>query len=215
MEYPLYQVIIMFYQLVKPNIQNKKELTFKKNEIIYHEGDFPEYLYFIESGVVGLFHISDSGKETFFRVFGKNDILGHRSYFAEEPYHASSIALSPVTLAVITKDECLRICSENPSLLREVTARMARDLGHAELRMAGLLDKTVHKRVAESLLYLKLKHPNYTWSRREVAEYSGSTTETVSRVMTSLEGKNLIKKEGRDFIILDEQGLLEADFDLA
>ena len=92
---------------------------------------------------------------------------------------------------------------------------MARDLGHAELRMAGLLDKTVHKRVAESLLYLKLKHPNYTWSRREVAEYSGSTTETVSRVMTSLEGKNLIKKEGRDFIILDEQGLLEADFDLA
>ncbi|MAE59382.1 MAG: hypothetical protein CME69_10905 [Halobacteriovorax sp.] len=199
----------MFYQTIKPFIKSISKQQFKRNEIIYHEGDNPENLYFIESGLVGLFHISESGKETFFRVFGKDDILGHRSYFAEEPYHASSVALSPVTLVIITKDECQRICEEHPDLLKNVTKIMAKDLGKSELRMAGLLDKTANKRVTESLVFLKLKHPNYVWTRKEIGEFSGSTFETVTRVMTKLEKEGLIIKQGRDFEIPDHQKLLE------
>ena len=198
----------MFFQLVSPYVQVKSEQTFKRNHIIYHEGDFPRNLYFIVSGLVGLFHISEEGKETFFRVFGKDDIFGHRSFFAEEPYHASSVALSPVTLAVIAAEECNRICGDHPQLIKNIASIMAKDLGQAELRMAGLLDKTAHKRISESLVYLKLKHPDYTWTRKEIGEYSGSTFETVARVMTILEKRNLIEKQGRDFKIIDPDKLL-------
>ena len=90
---------------------------------------------------------------------------------------------------------------------------MAKDLGKAELRMAGLLDKTAHKRITESLVFLKLKHPDYVWTRREIGEYSGSTLETVARVMTILEKKNLIEKCGRDFKILDTNKLLKLQED--
>jgi CRP-like cAMP-binding protein len=85
---------------------------------------------------------------------------------------------------------------------------VARDLGDAELRLAGLLDKTAHRRISESLVYLKLKHPDYTWTRKEIGEYSGSTPETVTRVMRILERKNIIKKHGRDFEILNNDKLL-------
>ena len=198
----------MFYQLVKPYIQAKSEQIFKRNQIIYHEGDRPENLYFIVSGLVGLFHISEDGKETFFRVFGRDDIFGYRSYFAEEPYHASSVALTPVTVAAIASAECNRICSDHPELIKNVTSMMARDLGKAELRMAGLLDKTAHKRISESLVYLKLKHPDYVWTRKEIGEYSGSSYETVTRVMTILEKKKLIEKQGRDFRLINPDKLL-------
>jgi CRP-like cAMP-binding protein len=198
----------MFYQRVKPHIQQQSEQTYKRNQIIYNEGDQPEHLYFIISGMVGLFHISESGKETFFRVFGKDDIFGHRSFFSKEPYHASSIALSPVTLASISINECERICKKNPELVKDIAGLMAKDLGAAELRIAGLLDKTAHKRISESLVFLKLKHPYYVWTRKEIAEYSGSTFETVTRLMSILEKKNLIEKQGRDFQILDHEKLL-------
>lgn len=201
----------MFYQLVSPHIENSSEKKYKRGQIIYHEGGAPINLYFINSGLVGLFHISESGKETFFRVFGKDDIFGHRSYFAEEPYHASSIALTPVTLSVISNDECQRICQQHPELVKNIVSYMARDLGKAELRMAGLLDKTAPKRISESLVYLKLKHPDYVWTRKEIAEYSGSTLETVARVMTILEKKSLIKKNGRDFEVQDFEKLLSLD----
>lgn len=198
----------MFYQLVRPSILNQSEISFKRGQIIYHEGDSPKQLYFILSGLVGLFHVSETGKETFFRVFGKDDIFGHRSFFAEEPYHASAIALSPVDIVAISRDECNRICEQNPQLIKSMVAQMARDLGQAEMRMAGLRDKTAHKRITESLVFLKLKHPNHIWTRKEIAEFSGSTFETVTRVMTLLEQKKLISKKGRDFIILDQDRLL-------
>ena len=166
-------VFLSFFQSVKPFIQVKSEHQFKRNETIYHEGDEARQLYFIKSGIIGLFHISESGKKTFFRVFGKNDILGHRSYFANEPHHASSVALSDVSLVFISKDECLRICQENPQLLREVTSQLAIDLGKAELRMAGLLDKTAHKRISESLVFLKLKYPAILGPERKLQNTQG------------------------------------------
>ncbi len=199
----------MFLQEVEPFLGDRTNKRLKRGEILYHEGDNPENIYFIKNGLVGLFYISESGKETFFRVFGSGDILGHRSFFAEEPYHASSVALSDTKLISITKKECTKICSEKPNLMMSLLKQTARDLGKAELRMAGLLDKTAQQRVSESLVFLKLKYPNQVWTRKEIAEYSGTTFETVTRVMTNLESSGLIQKSGRDFIILDPEKLLK------
>lgn len=201
----------MFYNLLKPYIETSTKRTCKRGEIIYHEGDIPESLYLVESGLVGLFHISESGKETFLRVFGKDSIFGHRSYFAEAPYHATSIALAKTELSIISKDQCIDICVNKPDLLKTMTKMLAKDLGEAELRLSGLQDKSAAARISETLVYLKLKHPEYVWTRKEIAEYSGSTFETVARVMTRLSDEGLITKEGRDFTICDAQKLLEFD----
>lgn len=200
-----------FYDLLKPNIQKFSSRKLKRGEILYHEGDHPEAVYFVEDGLVGLFHISETGKETFLRVFGDKTILGHRSYFADEAYHASTIALAPTNIISISPDECTRICQEHPELLKNVTRLLAVDLGNAELRMAGLQDKSANKRITESLVYLKMKYPEQTWTRKEIAEYSGSTLETVTRVMTLLEQKGEIEKVGRDFNIHDPNRLVEFD----
>lgn len=199
----------MFLNEVEPFLENKVSKYLKRGEILYHEGDLPQNIFFIKKGLVGLFYISESGKETFFRVFGPGDILGHRSYFAEEPYHASSIALSEIDYILVSTSECSKICNERPDLVMNVLKQTARDLGRAELRMAGLLDKSAQGRVSESLVYLKLKYPDQVWTRKEIAEYSGTTFETVTRVMTNLEGKGLIQKSGRDFKLLDPEKLLK------
>jgi len=201
----------MFYNLLKPYINTSSRRTCKRGEIIYHEGDIPESLFIVESGLVGLFHISESGKETFLRVFGKDCIFGHRTYFADTPYHATSIALTKSEIIVIKKDQCLDICVNKPELLKAMTKMIAKDLGEAELRLSGLQDKSAATRIAEAMVYLKLKNPDYVWTRKEIAEFSGSTFETVARVMTKLSDQGLIKKEGRDFVICDPQKLLEFD----
>jgi CRP-like cAMP-binding protein len=198
----------MFYPLLKPFIESSHRKTVKRGEIIYHEGDTPESLYLIEDGLVGLFHISENGKETFLRVFGKDDMFGHRSYFAETDYHATTIALSKTTLVIISKKQCQEICQHHPELMATMVKMLATNLGHAELRLAGLQDKTASSRIIESLLFLKLKYPEHIWTRKEIAEFSGTTFETVVRVMTKLDEEKLIEKEGRNFNILDTDKLL-------
>ena len=202
----------MFFKLLKSLVQESHKKIVKRGQIIYHEGDNPQNLYFVEEGLVGLFHISETGKETFLRVFNKDCIFGHRSYFAETPYHASAISLTQSHLTLISKEECRRICEKNPDLLKELVKIMAKDLGEAELRMAGLQDKTANIRIAESLVYLKLKHPKHIWTRKEIAEFSGSTFETVTRVMTILSNAGLLQKIGRDYAIESPDNLLAYTF---
>lgn len=198
----------MFYQELKPFLENGTTTTYKKGQIFYHQGDQPQKLFLVESGVAGLFHISENGKETFLRAFGKDFIFGHRSYFAETPYHGTAMALTDTSICIIDKEQCDHICSKNPGLLKSMAKILARSLGESELRLAGLIDKTAPQRIAEALVYLKLKYAEKTWTRKEIAEFSGSTYETVARVMTELDQKALIVKKGRDFTIPNENLVL-------
>ena len=74
--------------------------------------------------------------------------------------------------------------------------------------------KTVINRIIESLVFLKHRQPDYQWTRREIGEFCGATTETVTRVLTKLETAGLITKDGRDINILDVHKLLEFSEDL-
>lgn len=171
----------------------------------------PKNLYFVETGLIGLFHIAESGKETFLRVFGDKCIFGHRSFFASEKYHATTIALADSTVKTISIDKCNDFLDSNPDKLRLITKRIAIDLGAAEIRLAGQQDKSANQRIAESLIFLKYKYPDVVWTRKEIGEYSCSSHESVARFMTKYESLGLIKKIGRDFEILDKNKLLKLD----
>lgn len=197
-----------FFQYLKPFIKKSSKKSFKRGQTIYMEGEDPEHLYFVESGLVGLYHVSESGKETFLRIFEKDNIFGHRSYFAATPYHANAIALNDCEVRIISNEQCSEICETQPLLLKELTKIISIELGEAEQRLAGLLDKTANARISETLVFLKLKYPKKVWTRKEIADFSGSTLETVTRVMTKLSNNQLLEKEGRDFKILNIEELL-------
>ena len=190
-------------------LNNPKTLNLKKREILYHQGDVPSSVFIIKKGLMGLFNLSDSGKETFLRTFCENDLIGHRSYLAGENYHATSVALSVAEIIVIGREECEKICFDNPDILLNVAKHLAKDLKNAELRLSGVQDQSAQRRVVESLIFLKLRHPEHVWGRKEIAEHSASTIETVARTLTRLEKENLLLKKGRDLEIDNFDKLLQ------
>ena len=201
----------MIYEVFEELLPTCTTKQFKRNEIIYHEGDMPQDLYFVENGLIGLFHIAESGKETFLRVFGNKCIFGHRSFFASEKYHATSIALADSSIKVLPQEKCNNFLEANPEVLKVIVKKVAMDLGTAEIRLAGQQDKSTNQRIAESLIFLKFKYPDVVWTRKEIGEYSCSSHESVARFMTKYENLGLIKKIGRDFEILNKEKLLNLD----
>ena len=198
----------MLYKEIQSLSKNSIIKKFKKGDLIYSQDEVPENIYIIKTGLVGLFHNSENGKEVFLRVFSEGSLFGHRSYFAKSPYHANTVALSNSVVMIIPHEECSRICELRPDLLMQVVQGLASDLGHAELRLAGLQDKSVARRVCEALVFLKLKYPEQVWKRKEIADFSVTTFESVARVMTQLSEAHIITKDGRDFIINDVEKLL-------
>ena len=134
--------------------------------------------------------------------------MGHRSALAAEPYHANAICLSKVQLIKFSLETFYSKLKENEQIKREILTKLAQDLGSAELRLSNLIDKTAPKRVSEALLYLKLKYPEQIWTRKEIAEFSSTTLETVTRIMGKLEEISAIEKKGRDFIIVNQELLM-------
>ena len=183
--------------------------TYKSGETIYNEGECPKGIYFLEDGLVALTYISINGAESLLRVFTQGNIFGHRSLLASEAYHASAVTLKESRVLFVPKENAERVLRKNPELMMRVIKTMALDLKNAEIRLRDMTGKKVSGRIIESLIFLKHRNPEYSWTRREIGEFCGAKTETVSRVLGQLEKKSLIKKDGREIILLDEEGLLD------
>lgn len=184
-----------------------QQRTYEAGEFIYREGEKPENIFLIVDGLVGLVNMSMGGQETLLRVFGNDYIFGHRSLIAQENYHASALVLRKTNVITLCFHSPQDIIDNMPEFFPYISMILAKELKYAEQRFSDLTSKKVTSRIIESLLFLKSRYPDYKWTRREIGEFCGAQTETVTRALTKLEKEGLIEKKGRDILIVDEQAL--------
>ena len=193
-----------------PNIlEMGRPKQFKKGDILFNKGDSPKNLTYINKGIVGLINLSPNGHESLLRIFGEKFFLGYRSFLVGEPAHASAMALSEGELLVFPYSSAEEVLSNLSELFLHLTRMLARDLRIAEERFDDMTGKRVVSRIIETLIFLKQRHPNYQWTRREIGEFCGAKTETVTRALTKLEKAGLIVKDGREIHLPNVQELLQ------
>lgn len=201
---------INLYDYITADTQNSFESrNFPTHSIIYKEGEHPSGIFFITDGLVGLTYQSKNGAESLLRIFTSQSFLGHRSLFSDEPYHATATTLHETRALFIPKEKAIRMLLSNQELLIAFIQLLSRDLKNSEIRFRDMIGKRVESRVIEALFYLKKRYRNYNWTRREIGEFCGAKTETVSRVLTKLEKQGHIIKEGRKIHFRDEDEFLK------
>lgn len=195
--------------ILPENLLAKGKLKkFKRGDILYNKGDGSRQLTYTNSGIVGLVNLSSNGHESLLRVFGEKFFVGYRSFLVDEDYHATAVALSDGELIIFPYQNGEEVLKEAPELFMHISRMLARDLRIAEERFNDITGKRVISRIIETLIFLKQRHPNYQWTRREIGEFCGAKTETVTRALTRLEKEGLIRKEGREIVLGDIQSLL-------
>ena len=63
--------------------ENTKYQEFKKNEIIYCEGEVPEFMYCVISGKIKIFKNGIGGRQQILRFIREGENFAFRAYFAE------------------------------------------------------------------------------------------------------------------------------------
>src|SRR3989338_9543222 len=84
--------------------QHKTTNTYKKGQVVFYEGNQAYGLYCVFSGRMKLYKTGVDGKQQIMRIAGPGDLLGYRSLFADEPYHATAEALEDATICCIDKN---------------------------------------------------------------------------------------------------------------
>ncbi len=187
--------------------QHKTMKKYQRGQFIYHMNEQPQGLYLVEDGLIGIIIYSSSGAEHLLRLYKKGQYFGHRSLFAEELYHAGSICLQDCTISMIPKNIVNDIFQNFPQTQMMVIRYLAQDLGRAERQRVSISEKEVQSRIAESLIYLLTLHPEYNWTRKEIASFCGTTTATTIKALAQLEDQGLIQQSGRKIQILRRQDL--------
>lgn len=188
--------------------EHRQSRTVKRGDVIYRAGDRPTGLYLIHHGLVGLVIHSAKGTDHLLRLFRSGQFFAHRSYFANEPHHATSLALEASEISYISHDDVEEIIRIDPGFLRHVVEYLAKELRAAEVHRVMVSEQDVLARTAHAVAVMKDFAPGHRWTRSEIASFCASTTPTVVRALAELEARGLIRQVGRDIEVLNREALL-------
>jgi len=186
-------------------------LSYKKNDIIFREGDKPSSLISLSEGKVKIFKEGIGGREQIVRLAKPVGFIGYRALLAENNYMSSAIALENSTVCMIEKDAFFKVLRESPDMTMLIFKYMATELGFSNSRCVTLTQKHVRGRLAESILVLidtyGLEEDNKTikayLSREDLASLSNMTNSNAIRTLSLFAQEGVIEIEGRKIKILD------------
>lgn len=210
----------LFKQLCSPSgyqdFEISKKLTrVKAKSTIFNEGEEVRGIYFVEEGEIKVMSNFGKKERKILRFAGKGTIIGQRG-FNSKTYPVSAEALTDSVLAFIPNDVFIRLLKYNPDLCLYMLGFMTEELQGAESRMINLLVLSPRYRIAQMLLSFvdefgydskSNRKFSYTPSRKDMANYVGTTYETVIRTLSLFEKKGIIKLAGKEIIIQNEARL--------
>lgn len=187
----------------------KTDCRYKSGEAIFRAGDNPHGLFSVRSGVVKLETLNEEGASHTVRIVGAGGLLGYRSFFKGEPYKKSAIAMENTEVCFLPRKEVIEMFRCHPELSLKMINQLTGDLDKAESKWVDQIDKGAPARVADALLFLNENFSGSSWTRKEIAEWAGTTTETVIRTLAQLEKEGIISQNYKNFTILSEKKLIE------
>ena len=189
--------------------------SYKKNEVIYDEGDTPKHMMCLLRGKVKIYKDGVGGRSQIIRMIKPVQYFGYRAYFASENYITAAAAFEPTTICFIPLEVLTKLVSENCELAMFFIKELSTDLGIADERTVNLTQKHIRGRLAESLLFLKesygLEEDGFTLSiylsREDLANLSNMTTSNAIRTLSNFASERIIAIDGRKIKIINEEKL--------
>ena len=187
------------------------------DERIYFEGDEATHLYLIATGKVKLTRTASTGREVLLDILHGGEYFGSLTIFGNHCYTETAITQTDCCILQISKDDFESILAEYPDVTRKVLEAVGQRLAESQEIIKQLSTYTAEQRIASALLRLARKLGEargsnvliqLPFSRQDLAAMTGSTTETVSRVMSRFAEDGWIKT-GRKWVTITSQKRLE------
>jgi len=192
------------------------EFKYLKGTEIFGEGEEAQYVYQLISGAARTYKLLSDGRRQINAFHLPGDMFGFED---GATYRFTADAIIETNVYIVTRaslfNGALHRVAGGKNLVRLVT----RNLQHAENHMLLLGRKTSLEKVAAFLLEMDERQVRpdvmmLPMNRRDIADYLGLTLETVSRALSALRDKKMLRFEGqtqRQVMLLDRRRLSKLD----
>jgi CRP/FNR family transcriptional regulator len=182
---------------------------YPKGAMLFMEGEPCKGLFFVQSGLVKIFKLSESGREQILALQQPGDSVAEVPVFDDGPYPASAAAMEDAAILFIPKDAFRALLTEHPRLCQAVILALARRLRKMVSLVEDLSLRQVRQRLARLLLEESAGATTFrlTFTNEELAARLGSVRDVISRTLSAFQNDALIEMSGRQVTITDREGL--------
>jgi CRP/FNR family cyclic AMP-dependent transcriptional regulator len=192
------------------------ERRFRKNGTIFMEGDPGEGFHYIRSGKVKVVKMAADGREHIINILGPGEVFAEVLLFNDAPYPATAVAVEDSAIGIIRNSDLEAVLIGHPRIAVHVIKVMSKKLLFAQMKIKSLAFSDSNAKIAQALENLARRHGKKTGrgleiaidiTRQDVANLTGTTRETVSRVFTIMKKDKVLDDDERRIIVLDIDGL--------
>ena len=205
----------IFRSLDDAQVSRLGELTLRrrypKGRVVILAEDQGDSLFIIESGQVKVSIFHEDGREIILSLLGPGEVVGELSLLDGRPRSANVTAHEDSELIVLRRPDFLRLLAEVPKMAESLLEELAGRLRRTDDQVEGLALLNVANRISRTVLQLATDSGIETErgirvkdrpTHQEIANMTGTTRESVSRVFRQLEEQGYIALEGRDILVL-------------
>lgn len=198
--------------------QSSRVSSYKRRTLIFQPNDLATTVFYIKSGYVRVYRISEDGEELTLTILKPKDFfpLSYGMNKTANSYYLE--AITPLEVWKAPQDQFVDFIKAQPDIMYELTTRILIRFDSLVSRMENLLFSNAHIKIAATLLMCAKgfgedfngdTRVNIPLTHRDIATFVGITRETTSLEMKKLEKQGLLKKSGR-FIIITNMKRLES-----
>jgi CRP/FNR family transcriptional regulator len=192
--------------------ENSVRVKYKKGEIICKQGGMVNTIMYVEKGLAKVF-LDDGVKSLVLKIIPDDNLLGLASVSDEfQTYQYSAMAYIDTEVIQIDVNTFKYLLNQNADFAKEIIDILSANSVQIYGRFFCLTHKQSYGRIADILLCLAdriFKRPDFELplSRKELAELTGMSAETVIRVLKKFDTDGLIRIQGKQFEVLDYERL--------
>jgi len=184
--------------------EGKAILEFRKDQVVFAQGDAADTVFYIQKGQVKVVVISEQGKEAVVGIFGPGQFFGEGCLNGHSVRIATTTAMEDCLLTAITKAAMLAVLHDQPKFSEMFMAYLLTRNSRIEEDLIDQLFNSSEKRLARLLLLLanfgkegspQPIIPNI--SQETLAEMIGTTRSRVSFFMNKFRKLGLISYNGK------------------
>jgi CRP/FNR family transcriptional regulator, cyclic AMP receptor protein len=195
---------------------NLRRRRFRRNEVIFHQGDPGDSLHIVANGAVKIVLPSAEGEEAIIATLREGDFFGELSLLDGAPRSATATALEPSETLVLPRPIFLQLLADDPALRDALLSGLARELrrltAHVEelhfLDLAGRLAMRLTRLAREQVPGTRSEvRLNWPYTQSDLAAMIGGTRQSVNRLLSGLVEDGLLRIEPDNIVITDMEAL--------
>ncbi|HVV43083.1 MAG TPA: Crp/Fnr family transcriptional regulator [Nitrobacter sp.] len=191
-------------------LREARSIRYRKGSAVFEQGADADRFFVLLHGHLRVEKTTPQGHQTVVRYVSAGELFGVAQAMNLSHYPATAVAAVDSIALAWPSSSWARLTARYPSLAGSAMQTIGNRLHDAQTRVIEMSSEQVEQRIAHTLLRLAAQagreveagiEIDFPISRQDVAEMTGTTLHTVSRILSAWENQGLVEG-GRQRIVL-------------